>query len=278
MTVARRSPDEILERTRLFWNASPCGAQSSFDRRVQHRYALEPWVQDVLRAIAAGHTRVLEIGCGQGTDGIVLCSLLAAEGSYLGVDYSDDSVNAAKRALDEAKASLSLNVTPVFRTANAERLDLSDGSVQCVYSNGVLHHTATPSRAYDEVWRVLAPGGEAFITLYRKPSLKVGVAKALRGAQSVLDAALGHDGSLYQLIRRRPGSRLLGTMLLEGVGVPVMEWYSKRDIRHIFNKFDIIEAVPVGCNIPRPNPKSRGWTRWGYMWFVHLRKPRRIST
>jgi SAM-dependent methyltransferase len=172
---------------------------------------------------------------------------------------------------------VALAVEPEFREANAEALELADGSVDCVYSNGVLHHTASPQRAFDEVWRVLKPGGEAFITLYRKPSLKVAVAKAIRGAQAVLDVVLRQDRSLYRLVAGRRGSRRLGTMILEGVGVPVMEWYSRADITSSFSKFDIIEAVPVGCNIPRFRPRSRGWTRWGYMWLVHLRKPHDAS-
>lgn len=273
MPVPHFSVDETLERTRLFWNASPCGAQDSFASRAHHRYATEPWVEDLLKKVASRHTRVVEIGCGQGTDGIVLSTLLPEHGRYLGLDYSDESVQAARRALAEARALLPLRVIPEFRTGNAEHLDLPDASIPCVYSNGVLHHTARPERAFDEVWRVLAPGGEAFITLYRKPSLKVGVAKALRAAQSVMDRLSGGDRSLYQIIRRGPASRRFGTMFLEGVGVPRLEWYSRREVGRAFHKFDIISTASVGCNLPRHRPRSRGLTRWGYMWLVHLRKP-----
>lgn len=265
--------DDTLARTRAFWNASPCGAQDTFEQRVAHRYRLEPWVMDVLRRIAERHAHVLEIGCGQGTDGIVLCTLLAKNGSYLGIDYSDDSVQSAARAMREAQHVSLLNVEPTFRTANAEQLDIPDGSVRCVYSNGVLHHTARPLRAIAEVWRVLEPGGEAFITLYRKPSMKVGIAKALRRLQHAMDAMMHQDRCLYRVLRGRSAPSLLGTMLLEGVGVPVMEWYSQRDISSIFSRFEVLEVAPVGCNIPRSMPRSRGWTRWGYMWFIHLLKP-----
>lgn len=272
-TMPREAPHEILEQTRLFWNASPCGGQDSFAQRMRHRYSVEPWVRDVLRDVAARHADVVEIGCGQGTDGIVLCSMLPPNGSYIGLDYSDESVNAAHRALAEATTSLPLAVAPTFRRGNAEKLEPADGSVECIYSNGVLHHTANPERAFDEVWRVLAPGGEAFLTLYRKPSLKVGAAKVMRAAQAILGRLLRRDRVLYDLVRRRPGSPLLGTMLLEGVGVPRMAWYSRREIERIFARFEILRLAAVGCNVPRRSPRTGGWTRWGYLWFVHLRKP-----
>jgi ubiquinone/menaquinone biosynthesis C-methylase UbiE len=265
--------DNSLETTRRFWNASPCGGQDTFQERFEHRYTLEPWVLDLLHTIAPHQKHIVEVGCGQGTDGIVLCSLLPAGGSYLGLDYSDASVSAALDAAQEAKAMLTLRVEPRFRTANAEVIDLPDGSVQCVYSNGVLHHTPDPPRAFAEIWRVLAPGGEAFITLYRKPSLKLCVAKALRALQRAADRLTGADRCAYRLISGRTMPRFLGTMLLEAFGVPVMEWYSRADITGAFGRFTILGTQPVGCNIPRQKPRSRGWHRWGYLWLVHLRKP-----
>jgi SAM-dependent methyltransferase len=271
--VAKPHDEDTLEKTRAFWNASPCGAQESFRQRLAHRYGVEPWVKDVLEQIAARHPHVVEVGCGQGTDGITLSTLLPHTGSYFGVDYSDDSVLSANRAKREATTLLTLNIEPVFRRMNAEQLDLPTESVPCVYSNGVLHHTAQPRRAYEEVWRVVAPGGEAFLTLYRKPSLKVGIAQGIRRLQATLDHVFGTDRCLYRLISGRKPPELVGTMFLEGFGVPVMEWYSEADIMSIFRKWDILTVAPVGCNVPRLHPRSRGWTRWGYMWFVHLRKP-----
>ena len=75
-----------LENTRQFWNLSPCGAQESFVARVEHRYRMEPWIPVQLKAIAARHHDILEVGCGQGTDGLVLCSLLRDGATYLGLD------------------------------------------------------------------------------------------------------------------------------------------------------------------------------------------------
>ena len=52
--------------------------------------------------------------------------------------------------------------------ANAEALPFEDDSFDLVVSSGVLHHTPDFMKAMRECHRVLRPGGEAKITLYRK--------------------------------------------------------------------------------------------------------------
>lgn len=263
-----------LEKTRTFWNASPCGAQESFSQRLNHRIFMEPWIPGLIQEICSTHNDVVEIGCGQGTDGILFCSMLPQNGRYRGIDYSNDSVISAQNAIHEAQQALQLNVTPSFQVGNAESLFFENDSLDCIFSNGVLHHTAHPETAYSEVYRVLKPGtGEAYITLYRKPSLKVGVAKVLRGIQWALDRISGKDRCLYHFLYGRHFPHALGTMLLECFGVPMMEWYSKAEMRTMFNKFEILRLEPVGLNFPRKNTSSKGWSSWGYMWLIHVRKP-----
>jgi len=53
---------------------------------------------------------------------------------------------------------------------DAEALPFDDGTFDVVYSNGVLHHTPDTEKAFDEVFRVLKPGGRAVIMLYCKSS------------------------------------------------------------------------------------------------------------
>lgn len=264
---------DILKNTREFWNASPCGAQESFSQRLEHRIAMEPWVPDLIREIAESHNNIVEIGCGQGTDGLMFCQQLPENGSYRGIDYSDESVASAQQAAGEAAETNTLRITPEFMVGNAEALRFDDNSIECIFSNGVLHHTAHPERAYDEVYRVLRSGGVAYITLYRKPSIKVGLAQMLRLVQRILDIIFRQDRCLYKLFYGRHLPRILGTMLLEGFGVPMMAWYSEAEMRSIFRKFEICRLQPVGLNFPRKNAKCKGWSSWGYMWLIQLKKP-----
>ncbi|RJQ30405.1 class I SAM-dependent methyltransferase [Candidatus Parcubacteria bacterium] len=261
-----------LIRTREFWNSSPCGGQTGIKERLRHRYALEPWAPSLLKRIADKNNSVLEIGCGQGTDGILLSTLLPHCGQYVGIDLSNKSIDSALQARMEANKYLQLNINPVFKVGNAEKLSEPDNSVDCVFSGGVLHHTPNPSLAFKEIYRVLKPGGEAFITLYRKPSVKVAIAKLFRGIQYILDRALTTDRCLYRLIYNRHQTDFLGTMLLEGFGVPVMHWYRKKELMREFSEFSILDICNVGYNIPyyRKNPSSK--VPNGYMWLIHLKK------
>ena len=46
----------------------------------------------------------------------------------------------------------------------AERIPVADGSQQIVYCDSVFEHVVSPTQSLDEMYRVLAPGGIAFIT------------------------------------------------------------------------------------------------------------------
>ena len=264
---------DTLGRTRVFWNASPCGAQDGFRQRLEHRISMEPWIPDLIHEIAQAHKNIIEVGCGQGTDGIMFCRELPENGSYRGIDYSNASVASARKAAIEAAGVVPLRVSPSFEVGNAEVLSFEDDSIECVFSNGVLHHTTHPEQAFAEVYRVLQPGGAAYITLYRKPSVKVGLAKLLRAFQHVLDAVFRRERCLYAFFYGHHLPRVLGTMLLECFGVPMMAWYSETEMRRIFSRFEIRRLQPVGLNFPRRNEKSKGWSSWGYMWLIHLKKP-----
>ena len=159
-----------LQTTRDFWNASPCTGQDNISDRRSMKYDKEPWLLPLLDHLAKNNRYVLEVGCGQGTDGLTLCQTMAKGGRYVGLDYSDNSV---KEAVLVAEKEADLNVHPEFRVANAEQLDVESDTVDCVYSMGVLHHTANEHAAISEIQRVLKPNGKAYIVLYRKGAPKV---------------------------------------------------------------------------------------------------------
>src|ERR1051326_9334082 len=76
-TIDRNS--ELKSRVRAFWQAHPCGTKFSdaeigtrrfFDRIEQHRYTKEWHIPHAANFAGAKGLRVLEIGCGVGTDGL----------------------------------------------------------------------------------------------------------------------------------------------------------------------------------------------------------------
>src|SRR5215468_1299391 len=74
----QNSNDELKERVRAFWQEHPCGTKFSdaemgtrefFERVEQHRYEKEWHIPEAGRFAATRGLKVLEIGCGLGTDG-----------------------------------------------------------------------------------------------------------------------------------------------------------------------------------------------------------------
>jgi ubiquinone/menaquinone biosynthesis C-methylase UbiE len=260
-----------LASTRAFWDANPCGIHGSFVLQKKQRYAMEPWLPRQLADIASKHRSILEVGCGQGVDSIEICSAMTAGGSYTGIDYSPKSIEAS--IANAASQASKLAVTPTYCIGNAETLDFNDALFDAVYSMGVIHHTANPSKAIADIHRVLEREGKAYVCLYRRPSLKVGAAKALRAIQRGMDRLLGSERCIHTWLRRRSShSTLFGTMFLECFGVPFMEWYSRDEILKLFKAFSAVELRTYGPNLGRLSVGREGESPFGYLWFVEARK------
>lgn len=127
------------------------------EQRYRSHYHLLPWI----RAIQPG-SKILEIGCGIGLDSFQIARL----GTHLtAIDLTQVGVETARERFIKAKISAR------FLVADACNLPFPDNHFDCVYSFGVLHHTANTDKSIDEVFRVLGPGGEARIMLYNRHSL-----------------------------------------------------------------------------------------------------------
>src|SRR6267142_2816809 len=114
---------ELKERVRAFWQAHPCGTKFSdaemgtrefFERVEAHRYAKEWHIPLAADFAGARGLRVLEIGCGLGTDG---AQFAKAGADYTGVDLTDAAVQLARKRFEL------FDLAGTFRTADAEKLD-----------------------------------------------------------------------------------------------------------------------------------------------------------
>ena len=137
----QNSNEDLKERVRAFWQEHPCGTKFSdaemgtrefFDRIEQHRYEKEWHIPAAGGFAATGGLKVLEIGCGLGTDG---AQFAKAGADYTGIDLTEASVELARKRFELS------GLKGEFRVADAEKLDFPDASFDLVYSHGVLHHT-----------------------------------------------------------------------------------------------------------------------------------------
>src|SRR5437879_7468704 len=161
---------ELKARVRAFWQAHPCGTRFSdadvgsrefFDRVEAHRYAKEWHIRDAADFAATKRLRVLEIGCGLGTDGVQFAQ---AGADYTGVELTEAAIDLARKNFEQR------GLPGGFKVADAESLDFADESFDLVYSHGVLHHTPDIARAVREIHRVLKPEGRAIVMLYHRDS------------------------------------------------------------------------------------------------------------
>jgi ubiquinone/menaquinone biosynthesis C-methylase UbiE len=217
---------ELKESVRRFWDARPCGSAevteaapgtpAFFDALDARRYRLEPFIERYARFAEQRGRRVLEVGCGAGSD---LFRFARAGARVTGVDLSARSLRLARQRLALTGLRARLLV------ADAEALPLRDASFDFVYSWGVLHHTPDTARAAAEACRVLTRGGRACVMLYHRRSL------------FVLQAWL-----YYALLRGRPGRSPAG-VLAAHLESPGTKAYSAREAATLFKVAGFAEVT-----------------------------------
>jgi ubiquinone/menaquinone biosynthesis C-methylase UbiE len=254
-----------------FWSRNPCGTDGKLYKVMEHRYRMEPWLQNELETIPTEHERYLEIGCGQGADSFYICKNLNQRTKYSSIDYSFESVRRASSFIDEAKELFDLNTIPEFILGNALSLSFNNKEFDFIFSLGVLHHTPDPQKAIDKIYRVLKWGGQAKIFLYRKYSLKVGVAKFLRLFQAFGDKLLSKDRFIYTMLNQKK-SDYFGSMFLECFGVPWMKCYSRSELENMFKEFGSISIEPYGFNLPIFSNSVNGHNALGYFFKIDVTK------
>jgi arsenite methyltransferase len=97
---------------------------------------------------------VLDLGCGAGTDLLIAAQMTGPEGRVIGVDMTASMLErAAASAREMGLANVELHETLI------ESLPLEDGSVDVVISNGVVDLVPDKDAVFDDIDRVLRPGG-----------------------------------------------------------------------------------------------------------------------
>ena len=294
------SNENLKERVRAFWQAHPCGAKFAdaepgsrrfYELVEEHRYTKEWHIPAAAEFTKAAGMKVLEIGCGLGTDG---AQFAKAGAYYTGVDLTEAAVELARRRFEL------FNLPGKFKTADAENLEFADASFDLVYSHGVLHHTPDTDRAVKEIHRVLRPGGRAVIMLYHRDSYnyRLNISVLRRAGARLLKSESG-----IRLVQRITGepleslrehSRLLQngeenylkpeeflSQNTDGAGNPLARVYSRREALELFKDFSEVSLqahflnkrwLPfVGGLLPRSVEVALA-SRWGWHLWIYATK------
>lgn len=220
-----------LEKVKNYWNARPCnirhsikevGTKEYFDDVEKRKYFVEPHIPRFADFPAWKGKRVLEIGCGIGTDTI---SFARAGARVTTVDLSEKSIELAKKRAQVF--GLSDKIT--FYAGNAEELStfVPVEPYDLIYSFGVIHHTPHPERVIAELHKYAHPGTVVKVMVYHRHSWKV------------LDIILeyGH-GAFWKL------DKIIPKYSEAQVGSPFSYTYTKKTVRDLLKGFTVTEAYP----------------------------------
>jgi arsenite methyltransferase len=97
---------------------------------------------------------VVDIACGAGTDLLIAAQMTGDTGRVIGIDMTESML---ARARESAAAMGLANVE--LHESLIEDLPLADASVDVVISNGVIDLLPDKDAVFDEIDRVLKPGG-----------------------------------------------------------------------------------------------------------------------
>lgn len=222
--------DEQKQRARDQWSEDPCGAvhgrehefgtREFFDAVERHRYTeYAPWMPEIMGFDQFPGARLLEVGCGMGTD---LLQFARGDARCSGMDLTPRSVEITRQhfAVYGEHADLLIG--------DGERLPFPDQSLDVVYSNGVLHHTPDTAGAIRELHRVLKCGGVAKVMIYHKSSVNYWVDVILK--RGVLQGELFQGRSPEEIMSR-------WVEYSEHGGQPLVKVYTRHEARELFKDF-----------------------------------------
>lgn len=211
---------------RQYWNERPCNIRHShqpvgtlayFDEVEARKYLVEPHIPAFAQFERWKGKRVLEIGCGIGTDTI---NFARAGAAVTAVDLSDESLALAR----QRAAAYGLADRITFYQADTEQLSstVPVDTYHLVYSFGAIHHTPGPQNAIREIRKYMGPESTFKLMLYHRYSWKVFwiLTRFGKGAFWKLD----------ELIARYSEAQS---------GCPVTYSYSRRSMRDLLDKFQV---------------------------------------
>lgn len=163
-----------IEDVKSYWDARPCNIRHSkaeigtveyFEQVERRKYFVEPHIPVFADFPAWKGKKVLEIGCGIGTDAV---NFARAGAEYHAIELSETSLDLARRRFDL------FGLKGEFHQGNAERLSeiVPVQEFDLIYSFGVIHHTSDPRKVVEEARRFMGAASEFRLMLYAKNSWK----------------------------------------------------------------------------------------------------------
>jgi 2-polyprenyl-3-methyl-5-hydroxy-6-metoxy-1,4-benzoquinol methylase len=243
MTLAQASCSRTIDDVRRYWDARPCnirhsrkqvGTREYFEEVEARKYFVEPHIPAFAEFDRWKGKKVLEIGCGIGTDTI---RFARAGARVTTVDLSEESLAVARKRA----AAFDLGEHVTFYRTDAERLSevVPVETYDLVYSFGVVHHTPHPQNVIREMRKYMGPRSVLKMMVYHRYSYKV--------LWILLRCGKGAFWKLDELIARHSEAQ---------TGCPVTHTYSRRSVRDLLEGFTV-DQVAVDHIFPYRIPEYK---------------------
>jgi len=229
MDAKQTFTDVPIQRVRDYWNARPCnvrhsqrpvGTREYFDEVERRKYFVEPHIPPFAEFERWRGRRVLEIGCGLGTDTI---SFARAGAQVTAIELSEESASLARTRAEV----YGLTDRVKIHVGDAEELPtvLPPAPFDLIYSFGVIHHSPRPRRIVEHLTRYVTPQSELRLMVYARVSYKLFWIMREEGIWDL--------GRIDELIARSSEAQ---------TGCPVTYTYTGETVRQLLEGFDVREV------------------------------------
>jgi 2-polyprenyl-3-methyl-5-hydroxy-6-metoxy-1,4-benzoquinol methylase len=212
-----------VTRVKEYWDRRPCnirhsaqpiGTREYFDEVEARKYFVESHIPGFAEFERWRGKRVLEIGCGIGTDTVNFARYGAQVTS---LDLSERSLEIAQRRVEV----YGLEKQVKFYCGNAEELAslVPVEPYDLIYSFGVIHHTPHPEAVLGQVRQYARPGSTIKIMVYHHRSWKV--------ASILLGEGKGRLRRLRELVAKNSEAQ---------TGCPITYTYTRREGRELMER------------------------------------------
>jgi ubiquinone/menaquinone biosynthesis C-methylase UbiE len=222
--------DISIIKVKEYWNNRPCNIRHSlkelgtteyYEEVKNRKYFVESHIPKFAEFEKWKDKKVLEIGCGIGTDTLSFLQ----HGAYVtAVDVSEESIRIAEQRI---KLFGFESTHARFFHGNAEELSkfVPIEKYDLIYSFGVIHHTPNPENVLNEIKKYMGPDSILKVMVYNKLSWKV----------FWIWATFGHFCSFRDL------DGLIARYSEAQTGCPVTYSYTKKSVKELLKNFKIID-------------------------------------